>query len=104
PDDKDRRKDSGKSGKQRTNRTYDNPDAVHQLRSKAIQQGAGRQLSQHIGPTEPGKEIAHLHRVQRDSFDHRRPRDRKRDPVSIAEAAYSKQYGDDQITDVGFSG
>ena len=38
------------------------------------------------------------------SFAHRRSGDGKRDPVSVAEAAYGEQDGDDQIADVSFFG
>ena len=91
----------GKAREQGADGPHHDADAVDHLRSKAVEQRSGWQLSEHIGPTEAGEEIAHLHRVQGNVFGHRRSGDGKGDPVSIAEAAYGKENGDDQITDVG---
>ena len=50
---------SGKAGKEREDRPEDDGDAVDALRSEAIEQAAGGQLAQRIGPAEAEEQIAH---------------------------------------------
>src|ERR1700722_20925832 len=95
---------AGKAGKQRTDRPYDDANAVDQLRSKTVEHRPRWQLSKHIGPTEPGKQVSQLHRVKRNIPGHCGSGNRERDPVSIAEAAYGEEDSNNEVPHMGLFG
>src|ERR1700733_11074150 len=99
-----RGKIAGKAREQGADRPDNDADTVDQLGAKTVEQRAGGQLPEHIGPTEAGEEIAHLHRVERNVLGHRSAGEGKRHPVSIAEAANGEENGNDQVADVGLFG
>ena len=93
---------AGKAGEECADRPEDDGDAVDALRSEAVQQAAGGQLAQRVGPAEAEQQIAQRCGVRSMLLGHHCGGLRERRAVSKAEAAYDKQNGDDEIANAGF--
>ncbi len=92
---------SGPAGEQCERRPQNDADAIDALRSKAVQQSSGRQLSQRVRPSKAEQQIPEPLRGQVHALGHEGRRLRQRRAVRVAEAAYGEQDGDDQIANAG---